>query len=80
MKAPLIIGADLRSIHQLSLDILMNEELIAANQDPLGEPARCINRKACTGPVQIYTMEKSDGNNIAVITNWDDEEHSDFTF
>lgn len=30
-KAPLIIGADLRSIHKDSLEILKNEELIAVN-------------------------------------------------
>lgn len=30
-KAPLIIGADLRSIHKDSLDILMNKDLIAFN-------------------------------------------------
>ena len=34
MKAPLIIGADLRSIKKESLDILMNKELVAVNQDP----------------------------------------------
>lgn len=31
MKAPLIMGADLRDIRQSSLDILMNRELIAIN-------------------------------------------------
>lgn len=31
MKAPLIIGADLRDIRQSSLDILKNRELIAIN-------------------------------------------------
>ena len=31
MKAPLVIGADLRNIRKESLDILMNKELIAVN-------------------------------------------------
>lgn len=30
-KAPLIIGADLRSIRQSSLDILLNKEIIAVS-------------------------------------------------
>lgn len=37
MKAPLLIGADLRSIRNESLEILMNKELIAINQDKIGE-------------------------------------------
>lgn len=75
MKAPLIIGADLRSIKKESLDILMNKELIAANQDPKSEPASCAPLRGCIGPVQIYFTSKSDGAKIAVITNWDDEPH-----
>lgn len=36
MKAPLLIGADLRSIHPDSLAVLKAKEVIAVNQDPLG--------------------------------------------
>ena len=36
LKSPLLISADLRSIEQESLDILLADELIAVNQDPLG--------------------------------------------
>ncbi len=35
-KAPLIISSDLNTISKKSMEILMNEELIAVNQDPLG--------------------------------------------
>jgi alpha-galactosidase len=36
-KAPLIIGADLNIISNDSLAVLMNEEIIAINQDPSSE-------------------------------------------
>ena len=42
MKAPLIIGADLRKIKNESLEILMNKELIAVNQDPMSRQAECF--------------------------------------
>lgn len=34
MKSNLLIGTDLRNISQSSLDILLNKEIIAINQDP----------------------------------------------
>jgi len=42
MKAPLIIGADLRSIDKKSLSILLNKELINVSQDKLGIQARRV--------------------------------------
>jgi alpha-galactosidase len=36
IKAPLLIGADLRSLDERSLAILRNKEVIAVNQDALG--------------------------------------------
>jgi hypothetical protein len=36
VKAPLMIGADLRYLQQRDLDIYKAEEVIAVNQDPLG--------------------------------------------
>lgn len=34
-KAPLILGCDLSKINKESLEIIMNQELININQDPL---------------------------------------------
>ena len=39
MKAPLIIGCDVRNMSNDTMNILMNPEVIAINQDPLGVPA-----------------------------------------
>ena len=36
IKAPLLIGADLRTIDKTSLEVLKNEDVIAINQDSLG--------------------------------------------
>ncbi len=43
VKAPLLIGCDIRSSDQTSLDILMNKEIIAISQDKLGIQA-CLRR------------------------------------
>lgn len=51
MKAPLIIGADLRTIKNESLEILMNKELIAVNQDPMSTQALCFGLEGCDGPL-----------------------------
>lgn len=45
MKSPLMMGCDLRSVKKQTLDIYKNTELIALNQDDLGEQARVIWRK-----------------------------------
>ena len=45
MAAPLLIGTDLRTISQADLEILLNKEVIAVNQDPLGVQARRIRDK-----------------------------------
>jgi len=36
MKAPLLIGCDVRKMDKQTLELLGNEEIIAVNQDPLG--------------------------------------------
>lgn len=42
LKAPLIVGADLRHIHPDSLDILKAKEVINVNQDNLGVPGDLV--------------------------------------
>ena len=44
MSSPLLIGCDLRSIPQSTIDIITNTEVIAVNQDVLGLQARLISR------------------------------------
>ena len=43
-KAPLIIGCDITQMSKEIKDILMNTEVIAVNQDSLGEQGRKIKK------------------------------------
>ena len=43
IKAPLLIGSDVRNISKETLDILTNSEVIAVNQDPLGVQGHRFN-------------------------------------
>ncbi len=42
MAAPLILSVDLRTISDWARDIILNKNLIAINQDPLGAMGRRI--------------------------------------
>ena len=44
MASPLLIGCDMTTIPEASLELLKNEELIALNQDPLGLQAEVVQR------------------------------------
>jgi alpha-galactosidase len=44
LAAPLMIGCDVRSMNQATREILLNHELIAVNQDPLGRQAYQVGR------------------------------------
>ena len=78
-KAPLIMGSDLTTIEKESLDILMNKELIAVNQDPTSKQATC--RQGCNWTDSILrhpsiwateTFNADDSRNAvyAVVVNW----------
>ena len=42
MKAPLLLGCDVRHMSQATADILLNTKVIAVNQDPLGVQGRRV--------------------------------------
>ena len=42
MSSPLMIGCNMRTIRDESLEIIKNEEIIALNQDPLGMQAKVV--------------------------------------
>jgi alpha-galactosidase len=46
MAAPLLIGSDLRNASQATYDILLNREVIAVDQDPLGVQGRVVSNAA----------------------------------
>jgi len=86
-KAPLIIGCDLDNIAQSSLDILMNKNLIAINQDVLGKQATCVQGCDITAPATLHVyqslvvVDESDGLHMAVLgVNWDDANPQTLTY
>ncbi|KAG9237373.1 glycoside hydrolase superfamily [Amylocarpus encephaloides] len=59
VNSPLLIGADVRTLSRASLETLMNQEIIALNQDPLGLPAVVV-WEADDKSAQIYGKELQD--------------------
>ncbi|HEV2784668.1 MAG TPA: NPCBM/NEW2 domain-containing protein [Actinophytocola sp.] len=45
MAAPLLIGSDLRRVSPATYDILLNREVIAVDQDPLGRQGRMLSNQ-----------------------------------
>ncbi|KAM5556848.1 hypothetical protein ABKV19_024305 [Rosa sericea] len=53
MKAPLLIGCDVRNMTAETYEILSNEEVIAINQDSLGVQGRKVNVSGTDGVYQV---------------------------
>lgn len=65
MSSPLLIGCDLTTIPQKSLDLITNPELIAINQDPLGLQAYIV--QICNGAtIYVKDIETANGTTRAV--------------
>ena len=59
VPSPLMLGANLTDLDQPTLALLNNDEVIALNQDPLGQPARRVTA-AGTSP-EIWTRQLASG-------------------
>lgn len=70
-KSPLGIGAavDASLTPQESLDILANTEVIAINQDPLGEPVKLV-RRYTEEEYDIWAGNLSNSRIVVGISNW----------
>ena len=62
LAAPLIAGNDLTAMSDETKSILLNKEVIAVDQDPLG---RAGDRAYATGPLEVWTRPL-EGNAMAV--------------
>ncbi|KAK1264482.1 hypothetical protein QJS04_geneDACA017035 [Acorus gramineus] len=69
MKAPLLIGCDVRSITSETLEILSNEEVIAVNQDPLGVQGRKVSTEGEDGCRQIWAGPLSEDHLVVALWN-----------
>jgi hypothetical protein len=65
MSSPLLIGCDLTTIPEFSMNLLKNPELIALNQDPLGRQAYVVQHEG-KGYVFVKDIEKERGVKRAV--------------
>ena len=66
MKAPLLIGTDVRSMSNDTFRILTNVEVIAVNQDSKGTQGRKVN---ITGDSEVWSAPLSDGAFAVILLN-----------
>lgn len=64
MAAPLILGMDLRTIDDATTKIILNREVIAVDQDPLGIPGRRILRD---GELELFARRLADGHAVVLL-------------
>ncbi|KAF8009884.1 hypothetical protein BT93_J0763 [Corymbia citriodora subsp. variegata] len=65
MKAPLLIGCDVRNMTAETMELLSNTEVIAVNQDSLGVQGRKVHSSGTDGCKQVWAGPLS-GHNLAV--------------
>lgn len=65
MKAPLIIGCDIRNMTAETFEILSNPEVIAVDQDPLGVQGRKVSVSGADGCQEVWAGPLY-GNRLAV--------------
>jgi alpha-galactosidase len=64
MAAPLILGMDLRHVDDATLKIILNRDVIAVDQDPLGIPGRRIRR---AGDLEVFARRLTDGEAVVLL-------------
>ncbi|KKY18251.1 putative alpha-galactosidase precursor [Diplodia seriata] len=76
-KSPLIIGAPMSTTltPQASLDILANEEVLAINQDALGQQARLVQRYT-EEEYDVWAGNLTDGRLVVAVANWRNDSRS----
>ena len=66
LAAPMIIGCDLAQPDRFTLNLLCNHEVIAIDQDPLGQAADCVWEQ---DGLQVWTRPLADGSFAAGLFN-----------
>ena len=64
--SPLMIGCDVRAMDTETASLLMNREVLAVNQDPLGRPAWRVKRM---GGCEIWKKPLADGSVAVALIN-----------
>jgi alpha-galactosidase len=76
MAAPLIAGNDVRNMDQTAKDILLNQEVIAVDQDPLGAQGKPISENV---QQEVWSKPLSGAETYAVILFNRDADAADIT-
>jgi alpha-galactosidase len=66
MAAPLIAGNDVANMTQATRDILLNHEVIAVDQDPLGRQGHRVTRN---GDLEVWSKPMADGGRAVLLWN-----------
>jgi alpha-galactosidase len=75
IKAPLLLGMDLRQITDQALDIITNEEVIIWNQDRLGIQGHCVFQQTFVSSsgeedkIEVWTAPLDRGHHAVVLLN-----------
>ncbi|KAK3128041.1 hypothetical protein QOZ80_7AG0581820 [Eleusine coracana subsp. coracana] len=69
MKAPLLIGCDVRNMTSETLEILSNKEVIQVNQDPLGVQGRRILGEGKYGCREVWAGPLSENRLVVALWN-----------
>ncbi len=64
--SPLMIGCDVRKLDQETASLLMNREVLALNQDPLGRPAWRVKQ---VGVCEVWKKPLADGSTVVALIN-----------
>jgi alpha-galactosidase len=64
MAAPLFLGMDLRHMDDTTLKTILNREVIAVDQDPLGIPGRRLRRD---GELEVFARRLTDGEAVVLL-------------
>jgi alpha-galactosidase len=64
MAAPLILGMDLRHMDDATLKLILNQDVIAVDQDPLGIPGRRIRRD---GELEVFARRLEEGQAVVML-------------
>lgn len=64
MASPLILSMDLRHVDDAILKIVLNRDVIAVDQDPLGNPGRRIRRD---GELEVFARQLTDGKAVVLL-------------
>jgi len=67
MASPLMAGNDIRGMSEETRAILLNDEVIAVNQDPLGAQGRVVMDRGYGG--QVWVKELADGSRAVALLN-----------